>query len=97
MKGSPQPLITWFVNGMEILPSEKYSMDYEKTKAVLAINDTNAKDSGEYTCMAENDLGMQTSSYYLHVRGKNWCNLFVCYISLTVWLECSVNDLNHYA
>ncbi len=45
-------------------------MEYEKTKALLAINDTNAKDSGEYTCMAENDLGMQTSSFYMHVRGK---------------------------
>ena len=70
VKGSPQPLITWFVNGMEILPSPKYQMEYEKTKAVLAIHETNAKDSGEYTCMAENDLGMQTSSFYMHVPGK---------------------------
>merc|ERR1712200_230934 len=60
--------MTWFVNGMEILPTQNHQMEYEKTKAVLAIHDTNAKDSGEYTCMAENDLGMQTSSFYLYVK-----------------------------
>ncbi|GFS02464.1 titin, partial [Elysia marginata] len=65
---APAPLVTWFVNGMEIKPSPHYEIQYEDGKSVLLIIEVGPQDTGEYTCRAVSELGEAVSSTTLYVQ-----------------------------
>ncbi|XP_060064415.1 titin-like, partial [Ylistrum balloti] len=64
----PPPLVTWFVNGMEIRPSPHYEMTTEEGNSVLLIIEVGPEDTGEYTCRAVSELGEVMSSTTLYVE-----------------------------
>ena len=65
------PMVTWFVNGMEIKPSPHYEMLYEDGKSVLLIIEVGPEDTGEYTMKATSDeFGEIVSSTTLYVQGN---------------------------
>ena len=66
----PPPVVTWFVNGMEIRPSPHYEMSYDDGKSVLLIIEVSPEDTGEYTCKAQTEMGEQVCSTTLYVQGK---------------------------
>ncbi|CAG5126019.1 unnamed protein product, partial [Candidula unifasciata] len=65
---APAPIITWFVNGMEIKPSPHYEIRYEDGKSILLIIEVGPQDTGEYTCTATSELGEAVSSTTLYVQ-----------------------------
>lgn len=65
----PPPLVTWFINGMEVHPSPHYEVLYEDGKSVLLIIEVGPEDVGEYTCRAVSELGEVVSSTTLYVQG----------------------------
>jgi hypothetical protein len=65
------PMVTWFINGMEIKPSPHYEMLYEDGKSVLLIIEVGPEDTGEYTVKASsNEIGEVVSSTTLYVQGN---------------------------
>lgn len=66
----PPPLVTWFVNGVEIKPSPHYEIIFEEGKSTLLIIEVGPEDTGEYTCRAVSELGEAISSTTLYVQGK---------------------------
>eukprot|EP00106_Octopus_bimaculoides_P016754 XP_014784196.1 PREDICTED: titin-like isoform X3 [Octopus bimaculoides] len=64
----PPPLITWYINGMEIKPSPHYEIFYESGKSLLIIIDVGPEDTGEYTCRAVSELGEAVCSTTLYVQ-----------------------------
>ncbi|RUS90393.1 hypothetical protein EGW08_001888, partial [Elysia chlorotica] len=64
----PAPLVTWFVNGMEVKPSPHYEIQYNDGKSVLLIIEVGPQDTGEYTCRAVSELGEAISSTTLYVQ-----------------------------
>ncbi|XP_025104133.1 myosin light chain kinase, smooth muscle-like [Pomacea canaliculata] len=64
----PPPLVTWFVNGVEIKPSPHYEIIFEEGKSTLLIIEVGPEDTGEYTCRAVSELGEAISSTTLYVQ-----------------------------
>ncbi|KAK3082882.1 hypothetical protein FSP39_007872 [Pinctada imbricata] len=64
----PPPLVTWYINGMEIQPSPHYEVLYDDGKSVLLIIEVGPEDTGEYTCRAVSELGEVVSSTTLYVQ-----------------------------
>ena len=63
------PLISWFVNGIEIKPSPHYEIQNQNGKSILLIIQVAPQDTGEYTCKAVTDVGEALSSTTLYVQG----------------------------
>ena len=82
--GIPTPSITWYRNGTVLSsisdpritvgsPSQQLlsSGVYQVTQT-LTITNTADSDSGNYSCVGNNSVGMDTSAFVLSVRGKQW-------------------------
>lgn len=67
----PPPVVTWYVNGMEIKPSPHYEILYEQGKSILLIIEVGPEDTGEYTCRALSEMGEAVCSTTLYVQGKS--------------------------
>ncbi|VDK19529.1 unnamed protein product, partial [Anisakis simplex] len=53
--GKPRPKIKWYFNKVELRPSSKHEMNFERTNLIIrAFTD---RDVGEYSCVAENVVG----------------------------------------
>ena len=69
--GDPLPEVKWFMDGMEIRPSNKYRMSIsEDGKAQLVIHDVNDHDAGEITCELSNQKGKESASCKLTVQSE---------------------------
>ncbi|XP_022669215.1 Down syndrome cell adhesion molecule-like protein Dscam2 isoform X3 [Varroa destructor] len=60
-KGSPLPEVSWRIDGDHLYKSERHKIssrqNAHETEAVLQVADARVEDSGEYTCVASNDIG----------------------------------------
>ncbi|CAG5119260.1 unnamed protein product, partial [Candidula unifasciata] len=56
--------IRWLKDGVEVKPSNRIFIN----GGVLTINETNSKDTGNYTCLAENGLDNATATASLEVK-----------------------------
>ena len=76
--GEPLPKITWFYKGAKIEEKnedDKIEIRSKKsagslTTRTLTLSDVSRGDSGNYKCIAENDLGADYSECDLRVRSK---------------------------
>lgn len=69
VSSNPKPRITWFKNGQRITSTtEKYETTYSNNQASLRIKNSNDKDSGHYTLLAENTQGCVVSSAVLVIE-----------------------------
>lgn len=70
MRGSEPISVTW-MKGQEILKEDgKIKMSFSNGVAVLIIPDVQTGWGGQYTCLAENEAGSQTSVGELVVKGS---------------------------
>lgn len=70
--GSPQPLVTWFKDGISMIQDERIDID---VNGVLTIDDLNKNlDSGLYTCVASSQTGKSTLSGFLKLEDRNNVN-----------------------
>ena len=78
--GIPIPGISWFGNGTRLLNIGRISISlplenslqfnlYQVTQT-LTITNTADSDSGNYSCVGNNSVGMDTSTFVLVVRSK---------------------------
>uniref|UniRef100_A0A8C0H227 Ig-like domain-containing protein n=1 Tax=Chelonoidis abingdonii TaxID=106734 RepID=A0A8C0H227_CHEAB len=65
--GSPEIKVTWYKDEAEIHDSEKYSMSFIDTVAVIEMHNLSVEDSGDYTCEARNAAGTANTSTSLKV------------------------------
>ncbi|KAM9248182.1 uncharacterized protein PS065_012648 [Dugong dugon] len=68
ISGEPQPAVTWFQNGVLLKQSQKFQFVDVSCSHRLYINDVHFRDSGEYTCVAENNSGIAESVLDLTVE-----------------------------
>ena len=59
---NPVPTISWTRNGSPVNTTINSRIIFPDDKTKLTITDVNRTDSGEYRCMASNELGNDTSS-----------------------------------
>uniref|UniRef100_A0A3Q3JRR3 Neuronal cell adhesion molecule n=1 Tax=Monopterus albus TaxID=43700 RepID=A0A3Q3JRR3_MONAL len=77
--GSPIPKITWFKDTRSsTLDGDPYILHNNGT---LEIPVAQAQNSGKYTCVARNDLGIYENHVYLEVKGE-------CFYSETIVKQC---------
>lgn len=60
----------WYKSGMEIKQSEKYRILSSSTSSALELVNPVKADSGEYTCKASNQHGVDSCAASLIVTGK---------------------------
>ena len=60
--GNPVPTISWTTNGSPIKITGNSSISFSEDKKQLNIVNVSRTDSGEYRCVAINELGNDTSS-----------------------------------
>ncbi|KHN78690.1 Peroxidasin -like protein [Toxocara canis] len=63
--GKPQPLISWYFNGDQIIPTRKYS--FNDDSSILTIYPYQQSDIGKYTCLASNKNGQVQHSFDLGI------------------------------
>ncbi|XP_064480699.1 cell adhesion molecule Dscam2-like isoform X2 [Ornithodoros turicata] len=72
-RGSPVPDVTWTLDGDLLYPSHRVKITSERTTteiaSVLNISEARLEDSGEYSCVARNDIATVTHSARLDVHG----------------------------
>ncbi len=71
VKCSPDTEVKWYHNGTLIPYSPRCPANFDKLTglATLTINDANPHDAGQYTCVASNPTGQDTSTAWAVVRG----------------------------
>ena len=65
-EGSPSPKITWKKDGEELASGDRYDIDNEGT---LTISQAILKDTGNYTCSAENEAGVEEVTSSIDMLG----------------------------
>jgi hypothetical protein len=75
IKGTPDTDVKWFTNGNQInltSYSPRFPVTYDKFTGLssLTILDASPKDSGQFTCVATNAGGSETSTAWVVVKGK---------------------------
>lgn len=61
---------SWYVNGIEIHPTERTKIVKEGKTLVLIIISVKPEDAGEYTLKVENELGETTCKTTLVMKGE---------------------------
>ena len=73
ISGTPRPDVKWYFDGKQI---HETKMKSGSAAEVYIINKLRLKDSGKYTCVAENILGKHAASTYVAVGQYNSCFFF---------------------
>ena len=71
-EGSKPIRYKWYHNGNEIISSESVSVKYDPSFNMILLSIPNAmpKHSGNYTCVARNDHGVDSFSTMLNIQGR---------------------------
>ena len=81
--GNPPPTISWTRNGSPVNTTINSRISFSEHKKNLTITDVNRTDSGEYRCVASNELGNDSSNNVtLDVQCKYSISAFLEMISL---------------
>lgn len=68
VSGQPEPVVEWTKDGEVITSSPQVRTYYDGEVCKLTILETKDNDSGEYTCVATNDVGTASSKAQLVVK-----------------------------
>ena len=66
VNGNPAPQVTWLKQNSSLLADKRIV----QSRGGLMITDLTSQDSGKYTCVARNILGVMTSSATLTIQGE---------------------------
>ncbi|PNF34025.1 hypothetical protein B7P43_G03475 [Cryptotermes secundus] len=70
LDGKPKPKVGWYKQGTQIVSSKDFQIEeYEDGISVLTIPEVFPDDTGEITCVAENEFGVASTSTELVVEG----------------------------
>ena len=69
MTSVPVSRVAWYVNGIELQPTDRTRMVQEGRTIILIITNAGLQDSGEYTLRVQNDLGEVTCRTTLVIEG----------------------------
>jgi titin len=74
IKGSPDTTVSWYKNGKLIEPSTDYVIHFDRVTGVSTLDICEAfpQDSGQYTCVANNPAGNESTTAWLVVKGKKY-------------------------
>lgn len=89
--GNPEPLITWFKDGLEIAGA---------TLKTLVIGEVDLSDRGAYHCTAENSQGHVTSDLaYLNILGEQPTLLTACEKGLKIFslFQCRAGSVRSFS
>ena len=81
--GNPKPRITWSKDGEVVESGAHFSVSKKERHAILVIKDASRLDSGPYSIVGENELGMDSHIIKIQISGKNCCQsrlIIVCLI-----------------
>jgi Immunoglobulin I-set domain len=67
--GEPEPLIRWYKEGRPLTHGPGFDIRKNGDRASLTMYSVSEKDSGRYTCIAQNPAGENSSSSTLIVNG----------------------------
>jgi titin len=67
----PAPRFTWFMNGRQIKPSQRFKVSYEQGIITLVIFNVQPQDSGDYMLRAQNELGDCTWKTTLNIKSSS--------------------------
>jgi Immunoglobulin I-set domain len=67
--GVPPPVITWFKDGLPLVPAEMTHVRLRMDGRKLELLSTTVADAGVYECRAENEAGTDSVRYELKVFG----------------------------
>lgn len=70
MTSVPVSRVIWYINGIEIQPSERTHVVQEGKTVVLIIINVGVQDSGEYMLRVQNELGEVTCKTTLTIKGE---------------------------
>ncbi|KAH9373260.1 hypothetical protein HPB48_005005 [Haemaphysalis longicornis] len=72
-RGSPAPEISWAIDGDFLYPSHRLKISAERgaseVESLLNISEARHEDSGEYSCVARNDIATEAHAGRLNVQG----------------------------
>lgn len=72
-RGSPAPELTWAIDGDFLYPSHRLKIAAERgsleVESLLNISEARNEDSGEYSCLARNDIATEAHFARLDVHG----------------------------
>jgi len=71
--GSPRPSVDWLVNGQPLdrrHTDQRYHLSPDG--ATLNVSDLQVSDTGRYTCVAKNSVGVAERDFNLDVLGTFW-------------------------
>lgn len=66
--GKPEPKITWYKDGDEIIPTRRTRLSYNDGVSSLFLSDLNLSDAGSYSCKAVNKFGHISTSSDLDIQ-----------------------------
>lgn len=71
--GEPKPVLTWTLNGKEIVPSRRLKIEEARRepKVTFTIPKTEDSDSGTYTITAKNETGSTSTEFTIKVLKKS--------------------------
>lgn len=77
VKGSPEIQVSWFKDNKKILESNTHRMSFVNWVAVLDISEMKVDDSGSYSCEAVNEVGSDSCTTEVVVKGLFFLLLIV--------------------
>nr|XP_051698361.1 obscurin [Oryctolagus cuniculus] len=69
IEGSPQPMVTWYKDDVQLVDSTRLSQQQEGATYALVLRDVAPQDAGVYTCLASNAGGQVLCKAELLVQG----------------------------
>ncbi len=71
VRGSPDTDIKWYKDNKQIFPSTDYVIDYDRITGIcrLSISEAYNQDGGQYSCVASNPIGNDSTTAWLVIKG----------------------------
>lgn len=80
-EGNPLPTVQWYKDEVCVDNNPQYQITYNNGEALLKIENSNVSYNGQYTCIATNRLGSDSTMSKLFVDGE-----FNNYIYFSVYI-----------
>ena len=76
IEGDPPLLVSWFRDGQDLESDDSVRVTrIDALTSMLAISDLTGRHSGNYTCVAKNEVAAVSQTASLLVKGKFGCNV----------------------